>query len=109
MSRRSNRRATGPLARDAWSYRRKWPWLVLILLIVTIIAASSGDYGLFRLFRLRAAHDRILERNHELQADNTRLEQDLRRLREDRHIIEKIAREELGMVKADEIVYQVTP
>ncbi|MFQ5456956.1 MAG: septum formation initiator family protein [Myxococcota bacterium] len=109
MSRKKRRRAAGPLARDAWPRRRKWPWLVLVLLIMTVIAASSGDYGLVRLFRLRAEHDRLLTRNLELEADNARLAQNVRRLRKDRHAIEKIAREELGMVKADEIVYQVRP
>lgn len=109
MSRRKQRRPASPLLRNASPARRIWPWLILFSLILTIAAAASGDYGLVRLFQLRASYDRMLENNLELETDNARLGLNVRRLREDRYAIEKIAREELGMVKADEIVYQADP
>jgi len=109
MARRATRRTARPLARDSSHSRRRWPWLVLIIVALTLAAASTGDQGLIRLFQLRADHARILGQNAELEESNTRLEADVKRLRENRAAIEKIAREELGMVKRDEIVYQVTP
>lgn len=109
MSRRKQRRPASPLLRNASPARRIWPWLILFSLILTIAAAASGDYGLVRLFQLRASYDRILENNLELETDNAWLGLNVRLLREDRYAIEKIAREELGMVKADEIVYQADP
>jgi len=109
MSRRKQRRSTKPLLRNASPARRIWPWLILFILILTIVTAASGDYGLVRLFQLRASYDRMLENNLELETDNARLVLNVRSLRKDRHAIEKIAREELGMVKADEIVYQADP
>jgi len=109
MSRTNRRRKTRPLARDASPSHRIWPWLILAVFTLTIVAASSTEYGLVRLFKLRAAHERLLEQNRELEADNSRLEASVRRLREDRYAVERIAREELGLVKAGEIVYQVAP
>ena len=109
MARRATRRSTRPLARDSSHSRRRWPWLVLIIVAVTIVAAATGDQGLIRLFELRSDYARILGQNGELQADNARLEAEVKELREDPEAIEKIAREELGMVKQDEIVYQLSP
>lgn len=109
MARRAPRRGTRPLARDSSHSRRRWPWLVLIIVAVTLVAASTGDQGLVRLFALRSDYARILGQNGELEADNARLEAEVKRLRENPGAIEKIAREELGMVKRDEIVYQLSP
>ena len=109
MSRRNQRRSARPLLRNASPARRIWPWLILFSLLLTIVAAASGDYGLLRLFHLRASYDRMIDNNLELETDNARLEVNVRQLREDSYAIEKIAREELGMVKADEIVYQADP
>ncbi|MDP3937999.1 MAG: septum formation initiator family protein [Deltaproteobacteria bacterium] len=109
MARTARRRSTRPLARDSSRSRRRWPWLVLIFVVLTLAAASNGDQGLIRLFELRADYTRVLRQNDELEGDNARLETEVRQLRENSSAIEKIAREELGMLKADEIVYQVSP
>ena len=109
MARRATRRSARPLARDSSHPRRRWPWLVLIIVTVTVIAASTGDQGLVRLLQLRSDYARIQDQNADLQADNVRLEAEVKRLRENPLAIEKIAREDLGMVKGDEIVYQTSP
>lgn len=109
MARRPARRNARPLARNASHSRRRWPWLVVIVVVLTLALAAAGDQGLVRLFQLRSDYARIMKQNDRLRGDNLRLEVEVRRLREDRGTIEKIAREELGMVKRDEIVYQVSP
>lgn len=104
---RLRRRSPRPPARQRASPRRRWPWAILLIVSAALAAASVGDHGLIRLFKLRAGHDKLLERNAELEADNARLEAEVRRLREESYAIEKVAREELGMARPDEIVFQV--
>jgi cell division protein FtsB len=89
--------------------RRRWPWLILVIVVATLGAASTGDLGLVRLFKLRAGHERLMQENSEIRSDNDRLRTEVRNLREDRFAIEKIAREELGMVRKDEVLYKIHP
>jgi len=109
MPRASSRRSPRPLARTAGPPRRGWPWLLVAIVIVTAVSASSGDHGLVRLYRLRAEYIRIVLRNTEMDSDNARLRTEVRLLREDRRAIERIAREELGMARPGERIYQLGP
>ena len=109
MSSRSSRRMPRSLARESRSSRRRWAWLVALLLIGTLVTASAGDHGVVRLLRLRSEHRGLEAKNGEMEADNVRLREEVRRLREDRKTFEKIAREELGMARPREIIYQFAP
>jgi len=109
MPKASSRRSPRPLTRTAGPPRRRWPWLIAAIIIGTLVAASSGDHGLARLVRLRAEHARIDTRNAEIASDNDRLRTEVKLLREDRREIERIAREELGMARPGEQVYQFGP
>jgi cell division protein FtsB len=109
MSRASYRRSPRPLARTAGPPRRWWPWLLAAIVIITVVAASTGDHGLVRLYSLRAEHARIVSRSAEIDSDNERLRAEVRLLREDRRAIERIAREELGMARPGERIYQFGP
>jgi cell division protein FtsB/cell division protein DivIC len=79
------------------------------ILIATLTAASAGEHGLVRLYRLRAEHGRINARNAEIASDNERIRAEVKLLREDRREIERIAREELGMARPGERIYQFGP
>jgi cell division protein FtsB len=108
MSKRASRRMPRTHAQTSGS-RRRWPWLIAFLVFTTLVAVCVGDRGLVRLLRLRAEQQRIEAKNAEMEADNARLREEVRRLRVDRRTIEKIAREELGMARPGEIVYQFAP
>lgn len=82
---------------------------MLAIVIVTAAAASSGDKGLVRLYRMRAEYAHVVARNAEIDADNERLRSEIRLLREDRRSIERMAREELGMTRPGERIYQFGP
>ena len=109
MPKASRRRSLRPLARTAGPPHRRWPWLIAAIVIGTLVAASSGDHGLAQLVRLRAEHARMDTRNAEIASDNDRLRTEVRSLREDRGEIERIAREELGMARPGERIYQFGP
>ena len=85
----------------------RWPFyllgsLILLLSLVTII----GDRGALHLWRLRGEKNRIDEQNYRMQHDNEALRQRIARVRHDNYYLEKLAREELNMVRPGEIVYR---
>ena len=85
--------------------------LRLVALVLLGLAAASvlGNRGLLRLYEMhqeRAALEREVE---QLGAANARLAEEVRGLRMEPGGIERIAREELGLVKPGELVYEFRP
>jgi cell division protein FtsB len=71
-----------------------------------LVPLLLGDMGLVKYFGMLKT-DRELSREIEtLVGENDRLRDEIRALRTDPTAIEKIAREELGMVKDGELVYR---
>jgi cell division protein FtsB len=79
--------------------------LILLLAGYTII----GERGVFHLWRLRGEKVRLDERNFVLQKENESLRQKIARLRHDNFYLEKIAREELNLVRPGEVIYRFPP
>ncbi len=71
-----------------------------------LLFALFGSRGLIQIYKLKEERDRIQAGNARLQEENRRLEEQINRLRTDKEEVEKIAREERGMVRKGEIVYQ---
>ncbi len=71
-----------------------------------IIFTLFGGKGLLQIYHLREERDRIHLSNSLLQEENQKLTQQVQRLRYQKEEVEKIAREELGLVKKGEIIYQ---
>jgi len=71
-----------------------------------LLFALFGSRGLMQIYKLKEERDRIQASNARLQEDNRKLGEQINRLRNDKDEVEKIAREERGMVKKGEIVYQ---
>ena len=76
--------------------------LILLLSLVTVI----GERGALHLWRLRGEKARLDEQNYRLQKENESLRRRVQRLRTDDHYLEKVAREELNLVRPGEIVYR---
>lgn len=84
----------------------KLPVLPLLLIALLLGLALFGHKGVLRLMqagRQRTALEQKLER---LKATDAALRQEIVALRTNRRYIEEIARQELGMVKKDELIYQ---
>jgi cell division protein FtsB len=76
--------------------------LILLLLLVTIV----GERGALHLWRLRGEKTQLDEQNYLLQKANEELRQKITRIRSDNRYLEKLAREELNMVRPGEVVYR---
>lgn len=79
-------------------------WLVIFFsLLVCII---FGERGAIDLYRLKSESDRLARTNAVLKKENQKLYRNIDRLKNDLKYIEEVAREDLGMVARDEVIYQ---
>ncbi len=78
------------------------------VLVLFVIAAVYGDHGLIHLLRMQSEQRELEHTAFDLQQQNERLRERIRRLQSDDHYIEKLARERLGLVRKGEIMYRLT-
>jgi cell division protein FtsB len=67
---------------------------------------AYGPGGVGRTLRLERDLRELEEGNRRLQEENARLRQRIRSLRDDRDAIERVARDELGLVRPEDVVFQ---
>jgi len=81
-------------------------FLIFIGFIVFILLCSCfGERGLMNVFSLKKELKEIENYNQSVRDENDRLKHYIYLLKEDKRFIEKIAREELGLVKTEELIY----
>ncbi len=91
---------------------RRLPWSTLALIALMALVHAQlwlGPTGKPHTLNLQMQLDRQLAANQLARARNLQLEAEVRDLKEGLEIVEERARWELGMVKPDEILVQVTP
>ena len=79
-------------------------WVVAAILALLLVAGLFGDKGLLQLGRLRAEVEALHRDVQALEAENERLSRAIADLRDDPSVLERIAREELGLVRPGERV-----
>jgi cell division protein FtsB len=78
---------------------------IVVLSLVIALFACFGNRRLSEVYALQKELEQIVSVNRDLQQENESLEHYVRLLNNDTALIEKIAREELGLVRAGEMVY----
>jgi cell division protein FtsB len=78
--------------------------VVLLILGFTVF----GERGLLNLIRYKRESRELVVEAERLREENERLKAEVERLKSDLSYVERLAREELGMVKPGEIVIQFT-
>jgi cell division protein FtsB len=88
--------------------RRKAATLAsVIALVALIVGALFGDRGVLHLIEQRHRAEALARDLGLLEAENARLAQEIAALRSDPRAIERLAREELGLVRPGETVFLV--
>src|SRR5215475_4510931 len=88
------------------------PWLTLVLmgsslfLLAMMAFTVWGDRGLLAMWRTQHDLERLVREIEIIEQKNATLVREVQRLRGDLGYIEKIAREELGLVRPGEIVFE---
>ncbi|HET9820512.1 MAG TPA: septum formation initiator family protein [Burkholderiaceae bacterium] len=91
---------------------RRLPWSTLALIALLVVVQAQlwlGSTGKPYTIALQLQLDRQLAANAAARLRNGQLEAEVRDLREGLEMVEERARWELGMVKPDEVLVQVTP
>jgi cell division protein FtsB len=81
--------------------------LLLFVASVIVVDALVGDRGLVAMLRARHEYDELSAAVARQRAENARLRETARRLKDDPSAIEEIARRELGLIKPGERVFIV--
>ncbi len=71
-----------------------------------IFSFIFGDAGLLSYLRMKRTQQQLSHEIEQLRQKNAELRNQIESLRSDPHYIEQIAREQLGLVKDGEIIYQ---
>ena len=89
------------------SVLQRWPiYLFSALIILIALDTTVGERGALHLWRLRGEKNRLDEQNFRIQKENEVLRERVYRLRNDNAFLEKLAREELNLVRPGEVVYR---
>jgi cell division protein FtsB len=84
-------------------------WLLYFLacsIVLLSLYTILGERGAIHLWRLRGEKIKMDEQNYRLHNENEALRQRITRLRSDDSYLEKIAREELNLVRPGEVIYR---
>lgn len=81
----------------------------MVMAIMTVPTLVLDEQGLPRYRRLRVELETLRESNDELVREIAALKREIAALRTDPGYVERIARDELGMVRDEEIVLQFPP
>jgi cell division protein FtsB len=82
----------------------------LLLLVVggaVLVDGLVGERGLVAMLRARHEYDRLSASIERQRAENGKLREEARRLKDDPAAIEEVARRELGLIKPGERVFIV--
>jgi cell division protein FtsB len=71
------------------------------------LLALAGDRGFFEVYQFHHHLRHVESRIQALEVENERLRTQVTGLRGDPYQIEKLAREDLGLVRPDEIVFEI--
>jgi len=99
----SKRRA--PTAKHTARTRRIVHWLLIFVASVIVVDGLVGDRGLLAILRARQEYDQLAATIAKQRAENARLRDEARRLKDDPTAIEEVARRELGLIKPGERVF----
>lgn len=85
------------------------PFLLMVMAIMTVPTLVLDEQGLPRFRQLKTELEEVRGSNAELVREIAALKREIDSLRSDTRYVERIARDELGMVRPEEFVFQFPP
>ena len=95
------------LRSDPGARMRAWVLGTVIALVALGVGSVFGDRGILSMLSEREKVEALQTELDELRAENARLSAEITDLRTNPRAIERLAREELGLARADETVFLI--
>ena len=86
--------------------KNRYIWAIASLFLLLFLLSLFSHRGLISLYRLYRTEQHLRLQIEESKRKNAALKQEVTSWQEDYGKIEKLAREELGLVKPGELIYQ---
>ena len=80
--------------------------LSILLLSSLFLFVVFGENGLMDLNRLKTERDNLFQKNEALTQENLSLCREIERLKNDLKYVENVARQELGVIGKDEVIFK---
>ena len=88
-------------------FRKKYLFYLACLIAVMLFFTIFGGRSLMQIYHLKEEREKIRIANARLREENQKLAEQVERMKHNKNEeVEKIAREELGLVRKGEVVYQ---
>ncbi len=92
---------------EASLHRKAAALFSVILVIALVVGSLFGDRGILYLVQQRQHAQELAREVEEMRGENARLAEEIAALRRDPRAVERIAREELGLVRPGETVFVI--
>ncbi len=90
------------------AFRRKALGLAAFLIVAaSVLNSLFGERGILGLWKAREEHEKLLREVEALERENDSLSAQINALRSDPLVVERLARETLGMAREGEIVLTI--
>ena len=83
-----------------------YPIILIFLILIILYQTIFGEGGIIQLRRMERNLEAIKASTERIKKENESLKKEIKLLQSDEKYIEKIAREELGLVREGEVIYK---
>jgi len=79
--------------------------VVIVILFITYLTIF-GENGILKIRKIKQETEKVKVTGEKIKGDNERIKKEIKLLQEDERYVGKVAREELGMSRKDEIIFK---
>ena len=92
------------------TFFQRWGSAIFVLLLMALVAhVLFGEHGFLAMRRAQQEAVKLRQDIAQLNADNKLLAEEIQALKSDPQLIERIAREEMGLAKHGELIFKLPP
>ena len=106
-------RVARPTARKSapkQTFVQRWGSTIFVLLLMALVAhVLFGEHGFLAMRRAQKEVEKLRQEIAQLNADNKQLSEEIQALKTDPQLIERIARQEMGLAKRGELIFKLPP
>lgn len=110
---RRAKQAARPSARKAapkQTFFQRWGGTIFVLVLMALVAhVLFGEHGFLAMRRAQQEVEKLRQDIAQLNAGNTQLSKEIQALKSDPQLIERIAREEMGLARHGELIFKLPP